>query len=386
MKIKLTLQQPTISNPNSNPIDNEIEKEFGLILPHFQYLIFPRRVVASELIDGKKYHHFKIVNSKEEALAHFKRYNYVDCRINAFPYLKKGVLWEPELLFIDLDLADFKSKPNPKKSLDLALSKTIKNIKSKLLEDNVNQTIIWSGNGLHIIQPISCPILEGIPEFKKYKSIVPLLSQEFLRFAKDFLSNGKADKNNYPSFDSCYLRIPNSINSKCLLDREKRLSGSGSKVKIIQRWNGVRAHISREFIEDFRTYLEQKIVDQELQQQEKQNKSFTLLNSNSILLFEWIENSLLIPIERPRRICVDLIFVPYFILVKKLSPEETTQKITEWLDKCNSLRPLDFDPNYKIKKAIETTNKTQIPPMKKNTLKDNYSNLYQILKDRGAIT
>ena len=236
----MTLEQPTTKQNSPNPIDNEIEQGLDFIISHFQYIDFPRRIVATELIDGnKKYHHFKIVNSREEALAHFKQYNYVDCRINAFPYLKEGVLWEPELLFIDLDLVDFKSKPNPKKSLDLALSKTIKNLKSKLLEDNVNQTIIWSGNGLHVIQPLECPILERIPEFQKYKSVVPLPSQEFLRFSKNFCSNGKADKNNYPSFDSCYLRIPGSINSKCLLDREKRLSGSGFKVKIIQRWNGV---------------------------------------------------------------------------------------------------------------------------------------------------
>ena len=150
-----------------------------------------------------------------------------------------------------------------------------------------------------------------------------------------------------------------------------------------------QTHITREFIEDFRTYLEQKIVDQELQaqqQQEKQSKSFTLQNSYSNNSIEWIENSLLIPIERPRRICVDLIFIPYFILVKKLSPGETIEKITEWLQKCNSIRTLDFDIKYKINKAIETTNKTRILPMKKDTLKDNYPELYQVLKDKGAIT
>ena len=81
--------------------------------------------MATELIDQKKYQHFKIVFSREQSLTHFKQYNYIDCRINAFPYLKEGILWKPELLFIDLDLADFKSK----KSLDLALSKTLKNIK-----------------------------------------------------------------------------------------------------------------------------------------------------------------------------------------------------------------------------------------------------------------
>ena len=53
-----------------------------------------------------------------------------------------------------------------------------------------------------LLQPIECPILEQIEEFQKYqnKNNNFFISQEFLRFAKDNLSKGKADKNNYPSF------------------------------------------------------------------------------------------------------------------------------------------------------------------------------------------
>ena len=94
---------------------------------------------------------------------------------------------------------------------------------------------------------------------------------------------------------------------------------------------------------------------------------------------------LIVPIERPRRICVDLIFVPYFILVKKLSSEETIQKITEWLQKCNSIRTLDFDIRYKINTAIKETNEKQIPPMKKITLKNNYQYLYSLIENKGAL-
>ena len=60
-------------------------------------------------------------------------------------------------------------------------------------------TVNNSGNGFHIIQPIECPILEEIEEFQKYKDKgFPLLSQELLRFAEDFLSYGKADKGHHP--------------------------------------------------------------------------------------------------------------------------------------------------------------------------------------------
>jgi hypothetical protein len=95
--IKLTLQS---QQPLSSTIDLKIEDNFDFLISHFQqYMIFPRRIVATELIDGKKYQHFKIIFSKEQALAHFKKYHYVDCRINAFPFLKEGIAWKPELGF-----------------------------------------------------------------------------------------------------------------------------------------------------------------------------------------------------------------------------------------------------------------------------------------------
>jgi hypothetical protein len=366
----LTLQ------PQSQFLDNEIENRFDFILSHFEgYLTFPRRIVATELMmDQKKYQHFKIVLSREQALDHFKKYNYVDCRMNAFPYLKENILWKPYLLFIDLDLPDFKSR----KSLDLALSKTLKNIKEIL---NGYPTVLWSGNGYHVIQPVDCPIeLEDIKEFEKYKNIVPLLSQEFLRFAKDFLSNGKADKNNHPSFNSCLLRIPSSINSKCLDNREKRLSGI--KVKVLQKWNRDRVMISREFIEEFRTYLEQKLADQEQQQiNNNSHKKYSSFNINNNQI-DWIEKLLQTPIQEYRKRAVELIFVPYFILVKKLSNEETISKITEWLQKCDleSGRRLNFNIRSKINAAIKYTLQKQIPPMKKSTLKTNYKDLFLLFE------
>ena len=56
--------------------------------------------------------------------------------------------------------------------------------------------------------------LEQIHEFQEFKKDIP--SVQFLRFAKDFLLNNKGNKLNYPSFRSCILRIPNSLNGKCL--------------------------------------------------------------------------------------------------------------------------------------------------------------------------
>jgi Primase X len=363
----LTLQpQQQIPSNSSTTIDGEVEKGFDFIMSHSEgYLTFPRRIVATELLidqNKKKYQHFKIVLSREQALAHFKRHNYVDCRMNAFPYLKGNILWKPYLLFIDLDLADFKSQI----SLDLALKKTLKNIKNSL---NGSPTVLWSGNGYHVIQPVDCPLeLENIKEFEKYKKIVPLLSQEFLRFAKDFLSNGKADKNNYPSFNSCLLRIPGSINSKCLNDRVKRLSGN-IKVKVLQKWDRNRVPISRELIEDFRTYLEQKVTDQEISNNNynnykyKNNLNQYYSNNNRI---EWIEKVLLHPFPDCRKITVCLILASYLINIKKISYDESYRVIKEWLDKCNNLKKLDNYQNfvnYRIHHALKTAASKGIGPI-----------------------
>ena len=216
-------------------------------------------------------------------------------------------------------------------------------------------TVLNSGNGLHVIQPVECPesvfLLENIQQFSKYDKP----SEQFLRFAKDILSNGKADKQNYPSFNSCWLRVPGSINSKCLDNREKRLSGN-IKVKVLQNWNRYRPVITRELLYDFHTYLNQKKAIERNKQMSKRNNNINqkYYSNDTCNYISWIEQLLLIPIKIPRRICVDLIFVPYFILVKGLSEEETTSKITEWLMKCDSLsgRRLDFDIRYKINTAI----------------------------------
>ncbi len=246
-------------------------------------------------------------------------------------------------------------------ALKLALSKTLRNIKDKLSnnEENLAQpSVLWSGNGYHIIQPVACHILlENIQQFQKLSNNP---SQQFLRFAKDFLSNGKADKSNYPSFRSCLLRVPNSINKKCIVKGESNLENS--KVKIIQRWNGHRPSIfTSEILYDFQTYLIQKKIDEKEQKQKmllklkRQNNNKNTTNNN---YYEWIDKKILVnPFEDCRKIIVDLILAAYLINIKKLSYEASYQKIREWLDKCDNLKKLDNYNNfvnYRINSALKT--------------------------------
>jgi hypothetical protein len=367
----------TLSLQPQQHSENEIENGLDFILLHFDQdnsRLFPRKIQTSKS-EGRQIEVF----SKQEALDYFKRSDFIDCKINAFPsYTEyKGIQrYPPDLIFIDIDRSNFKDD----KSFENTLSKTKKNIKDKLNGDGY-PTINNSGNGYHIIQPIECPILEEIEQFKKYHDSF-FVSQEFLRFAKNYLSTGKADKNNYPSFKSCQIRIPGSINSKY-----------NRPVKIVQKWNGVRPSVKQEFLEDFRTYLEQKITDQENNNHnynnKKNNNDQNHYSNNNLRRIEWIEKILLYPFEDCRKIVVDLILAPYLITIRKMSYDESYQVIREWLDKCNSLQKLDNYSNfvnYRINYALKTAVSKGIGPMSfykiKTDLRYN-NNLYLLILQKG---
>ena len=344
-------------------MNNEIESGLDFILSHLEKpLIFPRTVMT------KKLGYQRLVDSKEIALKHFIESDFIDCRINAYPLLKEGAVWIPELLFIDLDFSDLKSE----KSLRLILDKTMKNIKEKL---DGYPTILETGGGYHIYQPVYCPTLENITEFNGFHRP----SEQFLRFAKDNLSNGKADKQNNPSFRSCLLRIPGSINSKYDI-----------QVKIVQKWNGVKPPIPIEFIEEFRTYLIQKKIDENNQRQKmllklkRQNNKNKNIDANRNY-YEWIDKKIIAnPFSDYRKIIVNLILAPYLVVIQKLSYEESSQIINNWLQKCDSLRKLDFSTRSFVNTALVTAYKKQIPPMRKTTLKTNYKDLYFLIEQKGG--
>ena len=346
---------------DTNKNKKEIEIGLDFILSHLEDpTIFPRTIMT------KKLGYQRIVYSKERALEHFIESDFIDCRINAFPSLKEGATWIPDLLFIDLDLSNFTSK----RSLQVALNKTLKNIKEKL-DNNAHPTVLWSGNGYHIILPVNCPIeLERIQEFQEFDNP----SEKFLRFAKDNLSNNKADKANNPSFRSCLLRIPNSFNAKCLAKGE---SLENSKVKIIQEWNRDRPSIKFLLLEFRRYLINQKI--KELNKKREIERRLGYYSNRGINNIFWIEKLLDTPISDFRKNATNLILAPYLVNIKKLSYQQSFDILIDWLQKCNSFKKLDFKPDYLVKYALTTAIEKRIPPMKLVTLKDRNLELYNIL-------
>jgi hypothetical protein len=352
------------NNDNNQQIDinknkKEIETSLDFILSHLEEpTIFPRTIMT------KKLGYQRIVYSKERAIEHFMESDFIDCRINAFPALKEGATWIPDLLFIDLDLSNFPSK----RSLQVTLNKTLKSIKEKL-DNNAHPTVLWSGNGYHIILSVDCPIeLERIVEFQEFDNP----SERFLRFAKDNLSNNKADKANNPSFRSCLLRIPNSFNAKCLAKGE---SFENSKVKIIQEWNRERPSI-KFLLQEFRRYLINQKIKELNKKKEIEERLAIKSNSNNIF---WIEKLLNMPISDFRKNATNLILAPYLVNTKNLSYQESFNILIEWLKRCDYIRKLDFNPMYLAKSALNIASQKRIPSMRLETLMDRNLELYNIL-------
>jgi hypothetical protein len=95
-----------------------------------------------------------------KGLARFSQAKLFDCRINAYPYREDWAIellgQLPNFIFIDEDKSNF----NSKKALDMAVRKTLRNIKEKLNNENAEPTVLWSGSGgYHILQPVEALVL-----------------------------------------------------------------------------------------------------------------------------------------------------------------------------------------------------------------------------------
>jgi hypothetical protein len=161
------------------------------------------------------------------------------------------------------------------------------------------------------------------------------------------------------------LRIPESINSKY-----------DTKVTIVQKWNGYRPPISKELLEEFRTYLIQKKID-EYNYRQKILKARRYTNNNNTIF--WIEKLLNIPIADFRKNALNLILAPYLVHIKKLSYQDSFDIVIDWLTKCDSLRKLDFNAKDQVKSALKIAIQKRIPPMKLETLKNKNLELYKRL-------
>jgi hypothetical protein len=302
-----------------------------------------------------------------------------DCRIASYPNyeaiaestpITPAPRPKPSHLFIDLDLATFAGDGDTGHRLDLALKKTLKNIYSQL--GGAVPTVLWSGGGYHIHLPIAIDnAFEDIPEFKRYKDP----SIRFLRYAERQLTGGKADRNHCVSFRSCMARVPGSVNSK--------YTGGMANVIIVQRWNGVRARPTTQFmLTDFLIWLVQTEFDTRMRFQKQAQKFPMSSQIRETTGIEWIERLLQIPIPDWRKTAVALILAPYLLTIKHMSYEQAYHTIMQWAARCaqlSSLRPNDRGFIDRVHISLERAQSKQSRPLRWVTLVQKYSGLYEIL-------
>jgi len=337
----------------------EKQPSVSFVLSHSTEPIFPRRIYTSIRKQIE-------VQNESEIFTYFKEANFMDCRINAYPIRQEWGIkllgQGPDFIFIDLDLMNFKSK----NALEDARRKTLSNIKDKL--GSGHPTVVESGKGYHIYQPIDAFVLESESIFSDY----PRVSERFLKFAEWYLSGGRADSNHNPTFQSCLLRVPGTINSK-----------TNTEVRIVQKWDGYRPNI-RHMLLNYETWLvseeyKRKRIDTKLSgyKTSKHNSKMDITN------LYWIDNLLK---EKPlpdfRKFACHWILSRYLINVRRLSPGESYSVIIDWLQKCDKLEPLSpslSEFERRVKHDIKEAVKHEKVSIGKQLLRDMNKELHAIL-------
>ena len=264
------------------------------ILRHFEgrQPIFPRKMSTS-LSQERQF----TVYNEEQILNECIKANFIDCRLNAYPVLSDdgksaAVIQAPNLIFIDIDLHQSLDE-NSLLELNKIQSRTLNLIEHKL--DGCSPTVLWTGNGYHIYIVLDTRPLELITDLIKL-SREP--SKEFLKFAEIIFTNKKADSKHNHSFNSYLLRIPYTLNSKCIG------KGTNPEVKIIQRFDALNIpQIDKHLLREFRLYL----ADLDIKNKSKirQNKIRIDPNNshNTVNIISYVEKLLSMQLRRSSQIC-----------------------------------------------------------------------------------
>jgi hypothetical protein len=373
----------------------KVKQGTRFILSHFEgkQQLFPRKM-STALSQGRQF----IIYNEEQIISECIKANFIDCRLNAYPILLNddiaAAMQVPNIIFIDIDLSKgFESQEEAIIKLNKILKKTLNIIQRKL--DGCKQTVLWTGNGYHIYIILNTRPLELITELVEL-SDTP--SEEFLRFAEFIFTNKKKDSCHAPSFKSCLLRIPYTLNSKCI-DPTTGNYIKDPEVKIIQEFNSLAIPtINNELLREFRLYLADKdIITTKLESIKRRNNKFNRYHSYSSAninrttvpsCYRWIERLLEMPIADHRKHTIYLVLAPFLIVIEHLSFEESYSIIKDWIVKCNRIEILKPSIEYfdnRIKAAINNSIQSKIPPILQGNMEKKYPDWHRQLKEQDII-
>ena len=275
-------------------------------------------------------------------MLYYEQAGYRDCRTAAFAVDQTN----PNLIFIDIDASDFQSL----RGFKSALHRTLKKIEKEI---GGHPSVLWSGRGYDGSEPINC--IDSLDRVKEFSELAEpgcsssnnndIISNSFLRFASVYLSANKRDRKNYPSLNSCLLRIPSSLNSKCLAAG----AVNAATVRILQEWDGKRPDV-RMLIGSFHSYLVAKRLERQSMFREYYSQPAT-----SEQVTPWIEKLLQTGIDDNRKDLILTVLAPYLITVRGLDYDRAFAIIVEWLDRCDKVRRLKpswTDFRYRVRYSL----------------------------------
>ncbi len=154
--------------------NSSVKDSIDFILSHFegQHELFPRTIMTAKTVGQKRIDYASDDQTpKERVFEYFKKADFKDCKINAFPHNNTYTKVDFEVrnkiaatfIMIDLDLKDFDSK----EKLNKQLKRTLNKISFKFHKE-ANPTVLWTGNGYHIYQPIDGIVFEKFNVFDDY--------------------------------------------------------------------------------------------------------------------------------------------------------------------------------------------------------------------------
>jgi hypothetical protein len=349
---------------------SKVNEGINSILSHFEgrQPLFPRKISTS-LSNGRQF----IVYDQKQILNECIKANFINCRINAYPVLIDSEYQAPNIIFIDLDLipSDNNYQKNLEK-LDKKLDKVLKNI--ELILSGCRPTVLWTGNGYHIYIVVNTRPLELVVELSQLSKNP---SEQFLRFSEMKLSLHKNDSKHNASFKSCMLRIPHTLNSKCVPCKN-------SEVQIIQSFDiNTIPKLDASLLHEFRLYLADLEINENfriLKLRKVQNLRYKEGFKDIPKEYEWIENSLLrTPISDHRKHSVDLLLAPFLINVKKFDHNKSYSIMLDWIVSCNDVMTLHPNIKYfeeRMRFTIKNSNQNRIPPIKRENMQKKYPEWY----------
>jgi hypothetical protein len=249
------------------------------------------------------------------------------------------------------------------------LQETLKRIREDI---GGHPTVIDTGNGYHIYQPIQATILNRTDGLKEYTNFDKYyLPNKFMKFAEQYFTDEKGDHQHSPAVKSCLMRIPWTINSKC--NRE---------VSILQEWDRYRPSVAS-LLPVFRRHMSSQ---REISNQNSVFQGIHSTNSKSISnqnKYGWIDALLKAPVRDYRKYAVWRILAPYLVNVKGLDNKKAYYTIMSWLDGCSKLERLSFYYGSRVRDDIRRARKVGYYPISLSNLQKDKPELFEIIQNGG---